>query len=251
MAFALHDHVHVATDFLVEVIRRPHHTHDLACFWIDANKGGIIKVVARAIFLHPFAHELLRFFLFIPIEAGDHFETSLLNKLHTPLLGKLISKELADVERKMRSANVAQTLRLKLGERVCIDGFASFFLGDKALFGHFFENKGLARDKLIAVIATHARSIGRQPIWSLWNRCKKRGFIQGEITRRLSKVGLCGRFSSVEGGPIRHLVQVHLQNLILGERALNLKGENHLLELAEVVAFVADDGVTDELLREG
>src|SRR5581483_1333537 len=77
--------------------------------------------------------------------------------------------------------------------------------------------------------------------------CEKRGFVQGELFCRLAEVEFGGRLEAVDTVSQKYLVGVKSENLRLGEAALDLDGEQRLLDLAMERAIRGEEQIARQL----
>ena len=84
----------------------------------------------------------------------------------------------------------------------------------------------------------------------LWQNGKEGGLVQFEIAHILVEIGT-RRGLDAEALPAeRNLVEIELEDLLLGQRVLDPAGQDHLLQLARDRIFVADQDVLGHLLRD-
>ena len=141
------------------------------------------------------------------------------------------------------------------------------FLGEvnRALYGHqrsvYF---GFVRDVINVlqlvhaaqhIVFAHRRALGIDDGVVSRRRhgktCDRSGFANGELVEFLAEVDLRGRGKAVGTLTEIDLVEIDLENLVLGEMALDLVGHGHFIELARVRALGTQKEVTGHLHGDG
>src|SRR6266850_5185019 len=79
-------------------------------------------------------------------------------------------------------------------------------------------------------------------------RRQPRGLVLVQLGRRLAEVAAAGRLGTVHAGPEFYDIQVALEDPPLGQRALELPGQNALTRLAQRVARRREPQILRELL---
>jgi hypothetical protein len=110
---------------------------------------------------------------------------------------------------------------------------------------HRLQDDVAARDRAIEI---HGRGITRG---RLDEPREKRRLFDREIARMLAEVPARGRLDAVEAIAEVHLVQVHLEDVVLGVDALDVRGEDDLLQLAAERLVAREEALARELLRDG
>ena len=121
-------------------------------------------------------------------------------------------------------------------------------LGDAAVAKHAVEHDVAA---LLGKIGVHRGVVGAR---SVGNAHQERGLRQGEVGAVLAEVGVRRRLDAVGAVSVVDGVEVHLEDVVLGEDLLHLDGDPGLADLAFdglVELLLGEDGVAHELLRDG
>ena len=115
---------------------------------------------------------------------------------------------------------------------------------DVAFLDHATEHVAAPRDRTLRMLVRRvARGRGHQA-------CEHRGLARVELGRRLAEVVESGSFNSVISRAEVNVVDVQLEQLLLGELALETQCENGFAHLTNVASLVAREQVLDDLLRD-
>ena len=122
-----------------------------------------------------------------------------------------------------------------------VDGFGA---GD-LVFLHALEHVGVA---LAGALRIAVRAEERRPL----GHCgKHRAFRHGERRRRLLEVGVRRHVDAPGAAAEIDRVQVDFEDLVLAQRLVDARGDDHLADLALVADVVADQQVLRDLLGDG
>src|SRR4029079_14490328 len=76
-------------------------------------------------------------------------------------------------------------------------------------------------------------------------------FGDAKLRHRLLEVAVRGHVDAPGAAPEEDRVEIDLEDLVLGERAVESYGDDHLADLALVADVIADQQVLGDLLRDG
>src|SRR3989338_8114589 len=94
-------------------------------------------------------------------------------------------------------------------------------------------------------------AVGREVARGLGERSKISGFRQGKICCALAEEVFGSFLDAIQVASVGNLVEVEVQDLILGEGLLEFEGEYPLFELPGRRLVLSKDGVLDHLLCDG
>ena len=142
------------------------------------------------------------------------------------------------VEARSAHGDGAQRLGLRLGALRRRDPAIALHLAQRPVAP--FHRAGMAGLAFRAVIG---RSLGQD---------RQIGHLmQLEVRHILVEIGTGGRLHAIGVAAEENLIEVQLQNLLLGQHIFHAPGEDHLLHLARGRIFVADQQVLRHLLGDG
>ncbi len=177
--------------------------------------------------------------MLVIIQRGAYHQAAAVHQM----LAVFFSQQVAHIKDEVRRLNILaslfkrQLLRLR---------FILLLFRDVALLLHQLQGQVLTVKQ-----GVHMRAIRRKIRRTLNNGSQQRGLSQGDVLGGLAKIQVASRFHAVSGRSVRNFIQVHLQDLLLAELALDLKHQNEFTQFARQGFFRAENGVLDQLRSQG
>ena len=176
----------------------------------------------------------------VEIEAGRHLQAVAEQRLGTEAILDLLAHVGDEVWRLARAEGRGRLeLQLRAYGRVVLRR------GDGAGAQHLLEHVLLA---LLGRRHVGVRVVVRRRLRQAGQESR---LGQGKLARGLGEVGLRGGLDPVGAVAERDLVQIHLEDLVLGVAARELHGQEGFFDLALGGLFGPQKGVLDELLGDG
>ena len=187
----------------------------------------------------PFSSELFRRSLQVAVDRRVDAEAALVDTLPAETLDELAPHLFLEVE--------AEGL-------LDFEGVVDLDRRRLRLFGGRRINRARAHHRLQHDVAARYRSIGvdrgRIARRRLDEAREQRRLRNVELGRRLAEIAARRRFDTVQAVAEVHLVEVHLENLLLRVQVLEIRRDDDLLHLARVGLAAGQEGQPRELLRD-
>ncbi len=248
--------VHLTLDVLSEVVAAAHHRQDLSSRRLDDHRRAVVTAVAVLDGADVLLDDRLRFLLQRQVEAGRDPQAGaiyqlraigILRQIQHPLLAHL-GEHVLHIEHKVGRVDGERPL---LERQLLLLGLIRLLLSDIAVLHHQAEDLVLAAHGLRPVLG-HGRGV---IAGGLRDPGQHRRFRQGKVPGRLAEVAPGGGLSPGGEVAVEDLVQVPLQDLVITVAALQLKGQDHLLDLPAQRPFSPllwrDVDVLHQLLSDG
>ncbi len=228
-------HVDLPGDGIVVEIRRTHHCQNLSGFWLDGHQsaiGGIFLRQCRHLLLYRGLSHLLQ----LRVQCGVHAKAGTVNGLRVVFGFQQVTDVIDPVRIDHRVGLLLKGVTLR--SHVSISSFLrrnANALRDGAhidtilFFGHIVHG-----NEHLLVAIERGLAIGKNIIdtGGLRQPRQKSGLRKGQLTGRGVKVGLSGSLNAVSQVAIVELVEIQLQNLILGVAPRHFGREDDLARLA-------------------
>ena len=210
--------IELTADGGVVEVGRSDHGQDFAGVRYDHDHGRVVAPVCVQ-HGHIFLNDLFGLRLQVEVDGGPDLESAFQESVVSVLLAQVVFDVLGEVGCGLHFAGASQ--RLQGGSMP-----HPLRRRDVVVLNHLVEHVALA---FLGLIETDGRVVERR---RLRQAGQQRGLGQVQLAGVLVEKGLRGRFDAVRALPVENLIQVHRQDVLLGELPVELDRGQRLLEFA-------------------